>query len=327
MSKDATIEIISEVKAHPGADRLDLVKILGFQCVTQKGLYKNGDKIVYIRPDSLLPEEDWAIEYRKYSPSRIKAVRLRHEWSEGIIVPFNILPVDLSDKEVGEDVSSLINVVHWDPPVPQDLSAKGLLPYGIGKTDEERFENLIDELPFGETVDITLKVDGQSCSYYYNYETKEFGVLGRNLEFKSDAVNNYTSHVKTYDIENKLREFCEKEKISLCLRGESYGQGIQGMKINPHSQLPKGWAMFSVYITSERRYARKGDKYYFLEIAKELNLPTVDIVEKDVVLTKDTLTHYSTGIKKLNDKYFEGVVIQHPKGSFKVINKHYDSEK
>ncbi len=136
--KDATIEIISEVKAHPNADRLDLVKILGFQCVTQKGLYQGGEKIVYIRPDAVLPLESWTEEYRKYSPKRIKAVKLRQAWSEGIIVPFNILPIDLSNREVGEDVGEVIGVVHYEPPAPQDLQAKGGLPYGIGKTDEER---------------------------------------------------------------------------------------------------------------------------------------------------------------------------------------------
>lgn len=326
--RDATIEIISEIIPHPEADRLDLAKILGFQCVTQKGLYQGGEKIVYIRPDSVLPEEPWTDDYRKYSPKRIKAVKLRNRWSEGIICPMNILPIDLSNREVGEDVSDILKVNHYEPPVPQDLSAKGGLPYGVGKTDEERFENFKEnELPFGQTVDITLKVDGQSCSFYYNHENKEFGVLGRTLEIKKEAVNNYTLNAVKYNIENKLKEFCEREQVSLCIRGESYGQGIQGIENNPHAKKEKGWAMFSVYIMNEREYARKGHKYYFLNIAEELHLPTVDIVEPNVVLTKDLIEKYSTGIDKLNGVPFEGVVVQHERGSFKIINKKYDSLK
>jgi len=113
--KDATIEIISEVKSHPNADRLDLVKILGFQCVTEKGLYKEGDRIVYIRPDSVLPLENWTEGYRKYSPNRIKSAKLRGEWSEGIVVPMEILPYNLGEFELammsGKKLGSTIGIL------------------------------------------------------------------------------------------------------------------------------------------------------------------------------------------------------------------------
>lgn len=325
--KDATIEIISEVKSHPNADRLDLVKILGFQCVTEKGLYKEGDKVVYIRPDSVLPLEGWTEGYRKYSPNRIKATKLRGEWSEGIVVPMEILPHDLSEFGVGSDVGEKIGVLHWDPPVPQDLQAKGFLPFGIPKTDEERFENIESELPFGEVVDVTLKVDGQSCSFYYNLESDEFGVLGRNLELKLECSNPYTDHVDRYNIKNKLENFCKKIGKSLVIRGESYGAGIQVSGNNPHSQMKNGWVMFSVWDIVERRYYRKGEDLYFPNVAKELDLPMVDIVENDVQLTPDLIQKYSKGIDKIGDKPFEGVVVNHSSGTFKIINKTYDSKK
>jgi RNA ligase (TIGR02306 family) len=336
-NKDATLELIGEVKAHPDADRLDLVKILGFQCVTQKGLYKGGELVVYIRPDALLPVEPWTEEYRKYSPKRIKAVKLRGEWSEGIIVPIEILPQEVQAKlsqrfapegeGIGSDVSDILGVTHYEPPAPQDLKAKGGLPYGIPKTDEERFENWYKRLPFGEKVDIQLKIDGQSCSYYYDIKTEKFGVLGRSLELHEIFENNYTAHIERYDIKNKLTQFCLKENASICVRGESYGGGIQGSGINPHGQGPKGWAMFSVYLMDERRYAEKGDRFYFKNIAAELDLPIADMIEEDVELTQELLEKYSTGITQLNGKAFEGVVVKTKDTSFKIINKHYDSKK
>ena len=325
--KDATIEIISEVKAHPNADRLDLVKILGFQCVTERGLYKEGDRIVYIRPDSVLPLEGWTEGYRKYSPNRIKAAKLRGEWSEGIVVPIEILPYNLEGFGIGDDVGEKIGVHHWDPPLPQDLKAKGFLPFGIPKTDEERFENIESELPFGEEVDLTLKVDGQSCSFYYNIETDEFGVLGRNLELKLDSVNPYTEHVDRYNIKNKLVDFCKKVGKSLVIRGESYGAGIQGSGNNPHSQMKKGWVMFSVWDIKDRKYYRKGEDLYFPNVAFSMGLPMVDIVESGVILTPDLIQKYSKGIDKIDDKPFEGVVVNHSSGTFKIINKTYDSKK
>ena len=329
MTKDATIEILGEVIPHPNADRLDLVQVLGFQCVTQKGLYKGGEKIVYIKPDAVLPIEQWTEDYRKYSPKRIKAVRLRNEWSEGIIVPFEILPngEELADMPEGTDVSELIKVVHYEAPQPQDLQAKGGLPYQIPKTDEDRWESEKRHLPIGSVVDVFLKVDGQSCSFFYNVDDKRFGVLGRSLELHEIFTNKYTAHIERYDIKNKLTEFCETRGVSLCIRGESYGTGIQGLENNPHSKLNAGWAMFSVYNITEHRYERKGDRFYFTNVAAQLGLPVVPGVELDVILTQELIDKYSTGINKLNGQPFEGVVMQHSNGSFKVINKDYDSKK
>jgi len=332
--KDATIEIIGSVEAHPNADRLDLVKIMGYQCVTQKGLYTGGEKIVYIKPDALLPVELWTEDYRKYSPKRIKAVKLRDRWSEGIIVPFSILPNgnDLIDLEEGTDVSELIGVTHYEAPTPNDIQAKGGLPFGIPKTDEDRWESE-RRLPFGELVDITLKADGQSASYFLKLADEQlsieekFGILGRTLELHEIFTNKYTAHIARYDIKNKLTEFCKKHNVSLCIRGESYGRGIQGNENNPHSKMDEGWAMFSVFNIDTHEYERKGSKFYFLNIAKEIGLPTVDIIERDVVLTQELIDKYSTGITKLNGLPFEGVVFQHAGGSFKCINKDYDSKK
>jgi RNA ligase (TIGR02306 family) len=354
MSKIASIETIKQVRAHPNADRLDLVKVLGYQCVTQKGLYKEGDIVIYIQPDSILPEEPWAEEYRKYSPKRIKAVKLRFEWSEGIIVSKDLVKdvIDTSifnESQIGLDVSEMLNIKHYEPPMPQDLSAKGLLPFGIPKTDEERWENLVSVLPIGEAVDVTLKIDGQSWSAYYKLDQDVFGVLGRTMEYKLECGNRYTAQIARYDVENKLRAFCQKHNVSLCIRGESYGEGLQNFAHNPHSKEKAGLALFSVYLIDERRYARKGDPFYFDLVAAEMGLPTVEFVERDVLLTPELIQKYSADLNNIDNQPFEGVVINHstytreveiendgfkgiakynePAGSFKIINKNYDARK
>jgi len=342
---DATIEIVHGVEKHPNADKLDLCMILGFKCVTKRDQFKDGDKVIYVRPDTVFPLADWAAEYRKYSPKRIKAIRLRGVFSEGVIIPFDAVPEDVRNLivnfAVGDTVAEILGITHYQEPEPQDQSAKGGLPLGIPKTDEERFEGM-KYLPFGEVVDLQLKIDGQSCSYYYNYETKVFGILGRSLELKykvvdengieSIANNKYVENIPIYDIENKLRDFCEKEQISLCIRGESYGQGLQGHEINPHAKANKGWAMFSVFLITEHVYAEKGHKYYFKNVAQATGLPIAPMIEEDVELTPELVKHYSEEIEKLNYNGiqalpFEGVVVKTKAGSFKIINKYYDANK
>jgi len=346
MMASASIQIVENVRKHPDADRLELVNILGYQCVVQKGLYKGWEKVVYITTDSLLPVELWTEDYRKYSPKRIKALKLRGEWSEGIIVPTHILPGQvngvveystgykkvkikkLSRVKVGTDVSEMLNVIHYEPPAPQDLKIKAsVLPFGIPKTDEERWESMKNKIPFGKVVDVSLKVDGQSCSYYYDVETETFGVLGRTQELYEIFENNYTKNIELYDIKNKLISYCKKNNVSLCIRGESYGSGIQWLANNVHSKMNKWWAMFSIFDIKKHEYQQKESKHYFLNVAKKMDIPTVEIIEKDVVLTQELINKYSFEISELNGKPFEGVVIKHDTWTFKVINKTYDSNK
>jgi RNA ligase (TIGR02306 family) len=337
---DATIELVHDVANHPNGEKLDICKILGYKCVTKRDQFKDGDKVVYVRPDTVFPLSEWAVEYRKYSPKRIKAIRLRGELSQGVIIPFSAIPEDIRSiietYAVGDTVAEILGITHYQEPEPQDMSAKGGLPMGIPKTDEDRFENM-KYLPLGEVVDIQLKVDGQSCSYYYNYETKVFGVLGRSLELKYKQVNEngeeeiannkYIENIAIYDIENKLRDFCEKEQVSLTIRGESYGQGIQKHAINPHAELNKGWAMFSVWLINEHQYAEKGHKYYFKNVAAATGLPIAPMIQEDVMLTAEMVKFYAEDIAKLNGQYFEGVVVKTAKSSFKIINNYYDANK
>ena len=86
-------------------------------------------------------------------------------------------------------------------------------------------------------------------------------------------------------------------------------------------------AFFSTWLINERRYATKGHPYYIHSIAQELGLPVVPVIERDVVLTKGLIKKYAEDLEVLDGRPFEGVVINHSGGSFKVINLHYDSKK
>lgn len=325
----ATIEKITAVKSHPNADRLDLVQVLGYTCVTQKDLYKEGDHIVYVKTDTILPDSEWAEGYKKYSPNRVKAVKLREVFSEGIIIPIENVKELLDSTNLKTDVTNNLNITKFVPPIPQDLNAKSsILPYQMPATDEERFENFEKEkLPFGDLVDVTWKVDGQSCSMGYNLEEDYFFITTRNQELKLDSVNNYIYCEKLHNIKSKLTDYCKKYNISLVLRGEIYGKGIQSTKYNPHSKLNVNIAFFDTYDLNARKHQRKGSLHYFVNVCDAIDLPLVPVLEENVILTQDLIDYYSTGVEKLNNNTFEGVVVKHSKGSFKVMNKFYDTKK
>jgi len=343
--KLASVEIITEITNHPNADRLSLAKVLGYTCIVVKDEFKVGDAVVLIQPDTVLPDKPWAEMFKKRG-TRVKAMKLRGVFSFGIVMsPYTVFAEDigrlkffLMPSEIGNDISEHIGVTKYEAPLPQSQDAKGNLPLGLVKTDEERYQNFAD-LPFGEEVDITLKIDGQSATYfckrvdpnltggdYGMYWNTQTGICSRSLELKPDCHNNYTAIEKKYDILRKLEAYCLEHNVSLALRGEVFGKGIQSFNHNPHSKLPLDFACFSVFNFDTNEYENKGSKHYYLNVASALGLPVVDQIGS-FKLGPDVIKHFAEDISELNGKPFEGVVIKHSKGSFKVINLAYDEKK
>lgn len=325
MSKLASIERIKSIACHPNADRLELAQVLGYTCVVPKDKYSEGDLVVLIQPDTVLPDQEWAEFYKKLSKSRVKAAKLRGVWSYGIVESFDTVAVDGVCLVEGDEISQLIGVTKYEAPQPTELNAKGAIPFSIPKTDEERWQNFDIESLLGELVDVTLKVDGQSFTAIY--KDGYFGVCGRSLEYKLDCHNSYTAHVKRYNLQEKLASYCEKYQVNIALRGESYGKGIQVSSNNPHSKLNNGLFFFSVYLIDEHRYTSPNELHSVSMVCGELDLPLVPVIEKSVSLTHDLIKKYDEDQNQIDGLPFEGVVIVGDGFSFKVINKQYDSKK
>lgn len=331
--KLATIERIERVFPHPNADKLDLATVSGYTCIVGRDQYAVGDAAVLIQPDTVLPEAPWSEIFRKRS-NRVRAMKLRGEWSFGVVMPFSTFFDGMQPVHTlapGCEVSHLIGVTKYEPPQPQQLDAMGPPPSGLPKTDEERYQNLAGLLPYGERVDITLKIDGQSATYYckMNVETEEWetGICSRSLRLKPECVNNYTRAEVRYNILEKLKEYCIHNNISLAIRGEVYGVGIQASTNNPHAAGSVNFALFSVWNFDTYEYANPTDRHYYANLGYALNIPCVPCIEKDVVLTPEIVKYYSQEIDMIEDKPFEGVVVKHHTGSFKIINLSYDERK
>jgi RNA ligase (TIGR02306 family) len=322
MNPICTVEKISRVYPHPNADALECVEVKSCQVIVPKDKYAAGDTIIFIWPDTLLPDSEWSAFYKAKS-SRVRAIKLRNQWSFGIVETFdNVCPGRSPDEfSVGEDISQLTGVTKYEPPPPKDLQARGHLPYGIPETDEENHYN-VDSLPFGDKCTVTRKRDGSSSSFYYNLETDTFGVLSRSLELKPECHNAWTEHVGQYDIENKLKDYCHKHDVSLCVRGESFGNGRNGHKANVDAKEKTSWEMFSVWDIKNRRYITLEEKHNFRAVANACRFRHVPVLEEDVEFTRDLISKYAD-----SNIGFEGVVIHCNGSTLKVINKEYDSRK
>lgn len=118
----ATIEAVKEVINHPNADRLDIVTINDWQCVTQKDAFSKGDLCVYFCIDCILPLE---IERKifgedsnvKLKNSRVRTIKLRKAVSQGMAVPLNVMFSESKCGKLnkGDDVTKKLGIGKYVP--------------------------------------------------------------------------------------------------------------------------------------------------------------------------------------------------------------------
>jgi len=233
MNNLATIQTIKSVRNHPNADALDLAQVLGWQVVTKRGEFKEGDLCVYIVIDTVLPERA-EFEFLRAKHFRINPIRLRGEESAGICFPLSILPDSVwAEKgnlwrgEVGYDVTEHLGVTHYEKPMPAELAgqAHGGIPGFLIVTDEDNlrtYPTALEEL-WGRPFYITRKDDGSSGTFFIR--GGEFGVCSRRIHLKESETNGFWRMARKYDIENVLRKAFPDTDIAL--QGEIVGPGIQ----------------------------------------------------------------------------------------------------
>lgn len=164
---------VLEVNSHPNADKLDVIRVKGWDVVVQKDLVKPGDPIVFFPPDSVLTEElADRLGIRKYlvpvkdggdvSGYRVRAARLRGVASYGAVdhsVP--------DGAQVGADVAGLYGVKKWEPPVRSRGGGGGKQGYLANVNAAfhkyksiEHLRNHRDAFRDGELVSCTEKIHG-----------------------------------------------------------------------------------------------------------------------------------------------------------------------
>jgi len=191
----ASIQKIIDVRKADNADSLDVVKVLGWQVVTRMGEFKPGDTVVYVEIDSVLPELE-VFEFMRNKDFRVKTAKFRGNLSQGIVFPMNILPPGQYD--IGVEVDTLLGITHYEKPIPVSMQGmmRGNLPFGLSKTDEERYQNVpgvIEEFQ-GKEVYITTKIDG--CLD----ENTIIDTIDGPKTIKHLCEMEYRGQVKTYDL-------------------------------------------------------------------------------------------------------------------------------
>lgn len=255
--KLASIRTVKEVRPIKDADMIELVIVDGWQVVSKKDELKAGDLCVYFEIDSFLPikpEYEFLRKscYKSFDDGsegfRLRTMTMRGQVSQGLVLP--VAPIFGDDvPEIGTDVTDMLGVVKYEPPMPPELDgiAKGLFPGFITKTDEERIQNLEHYFTEHEDLEfeITIKLDGTSCTFYRR--EGEFGVCSRNTEWLPESNNTQWRIAK----ELKIQERLESYGRDLALQGEIIGESVEG---NNEKIRGQEFYLFSIFDISQSRY-------------------------------------------------------------------------
>jgi RNA ligase (TIGR02306 family) len=129
--KLASIRKVKDVKPIEGADVIELILIDGWQCVSKIGQLKKDDLCVYFEIDSFCPEKPEFEFLRKSSFKtmadgstgfRLKTIRLKEQLSQGLVLPLS--EVNLSDVNEGDDVTEILGIKKYEPPIPACLAGE-----------------------------------------------------------------------------------------------------------------------------------------------------------------------------------------------------------
>ena len=336
--KLATIRKISELRGIEGADKIELAIVDGWQVVVAKDVeHKVGNKVVYCEIDSFLPIRDEFEFLRKSSYKkmgdqegfRLKTIKLRGQVSQGLILPIGVLPVaqfaSAHDLPEGMDVTEMLGIVKYEPPIPAELSGKvkGLFPSFIPKTDEERIQNLTkeyDEWKYQSKHQfyVTEKLDGSSATYYI--KDGEFGVCSRNLELLETEGNTFWKVARELNLEENMKATGK----NISLQGELIGEGIQGNPYKIKGQTVRFFTGFDI-----DKYKRIPFPELIVMLA-DMGLQSVPVLNKEFGFmlpeTVEDMLKYAEDKSVLNDKTErEGVVIRSMDGtiSFKAISNKF----
>ena len=351
MRKLATIRRIAEIRPIENADKICHYRVDGWWVVDTVDKFQVGDLALYFEIDSWVPTELAPFlskgkeprEYNGVKGERLKTVKLRGAVSQGLLLP---IPTELNDPTQfteGLDVTELLGIQKWEPPIPAQLRGKiaGNFPSWLRKTDEDRIQNCFKDVSprLNESWVIEEKVDGSSMTVGYRKGDfildkegqpipEEFVVCSRNLSLKlEDEGNTFVRIAKESGIQDAMKAYGRNLGIS----GELIGEGVQGNKYDIKGHR---WLVFNIFDVDTGKYVSAKERQRIIRDLVALGatieqVPVITAVGTKLLdgLSVDDFLEMAEGKSALNPKTErEGLVFKNqtdPDISFKAISNRW----
>lgn len=307
--KLASVVRVAAVTPIPNADRLELARVAGWQCVVKKGEVRAGELAVYFEIDAVPPDVAqlaWLWQQKNAaSPQprpdkfRIRTMTLRGSLSQGLLVPLAALC--LTGVSEGDDLTERLGVTKYEPPAPSGMGEwRGPFPGFVPKTDEQRVQSapgVLDELR-GKPFVATVKMDGTSSTFVL--VDGALHVCGRNHSIL-EGENLYWHVAKKRRIADVL-----SRAPHLAIQGEVVGPGIQK---NPVGLKEKDLFVFNLYDVRAGRHLSDAELRAF---CREHALEPVPVAFEGERFdeTVDSLLAKAEGVYPGTRNQREGVVVR-----------------
>ena len=226
MRELAYIETIKDLQPIPGADKIEVATILGWEVVVKKGEFSVGDKVIYAEIDSVLPDLP-PFEFLRQKKFRIRTIKLKSQISQGIAFSLSVIneinpSFNISKLKVGQGVTEILQITKYDPEAALDIAPEvepqvkknwlsrkmqyckwllfgykpiknyGDFPSCCPKTDEMRVQHMQEALErdAGMPVYITEKIDGTSSTFIFRKNGNWLArIFGRGYTFQVCSRN------------------------------------------------------------------------------------------------------------------------------------------
>jgi RNA ligase (TIGR02306 family) len=172
---------IDNIYAHGNADKLEITKIWGYECVIGKGQFKIGDLVAFIEPDYVVDvtRPEFASLARPDAPEktkiRITVRRFRGVYSSGLLIP-----APKGSKE-GDNVMEQLGIERWEPPATALMAQAGVGGGSLGSSlaekgpdfkcpvyDLENLKKFHKYLSPEDEVIATAKLHGSNARFVYS---------------------------------------------------------------------------------------------------------------------------------------------------------------
>ncbi len=275
---------------HPNADSLSIVRCLGWQAIVRTADWEGRSVGAYIPPDSVLPTG-----FMPDLPRRVRAVRLRGEISEGLLVPAP------DGACLGDDVAALLGVTHYEP-APETVSGDDATPPAgyVPVYDVENARRYSRWAP-DETLVVTEKLHGEN--WRATYRDGRVHVASR-TRWKQEVSDGRLSHF-WLTMDDDVRRFLVDHE-GVVLYGESYG-GVGGFPYD----APKGGRRVRVFDV----WGSAGEGWWSWDRLRawteNYGIATVPELARLPFSTLNDLAPYAEGPSSLNGSHIrEGVVVR-----------------
>jgi RNA ligase (TIGR02306 family) len=348
------VATINEIKAIPNADNIEQVVVGGWNAITKKGEFKEGDLTVIATTDAVIPEafsEKMGVTSYLRKGGRVRTVKLRGVYSECLIIPTKYIPGYGDRYSDGDDMMEKFGITKYEPPVKQIQLASGRK---IKWRDNQNFhiyykfpnlKNVAGMFTEEDEVQITRKIHGTNARYgivkkgklsFWDKVKKflriadewidyEYIYGSHNCEKGSDSQGFYSTDVwrtiaEKYDIKAKLWKYVKYRGANnigegLILYGEIYGAGIQ--KNYEYGLKDIEFVGFDLKMKGE--YVPTDPAAYI--IAGVMNLPHVQVLYNGIwnqeIQDSFVFNNFIEGTKVPH----EGIVIKHISGDRKKVAK------